>query len=428
MVKTTYVIRDGKKYPLYDQSIWDKKPLVVPTIPNVSKYIARINQLKAELAAEKVSRDNWKDKFENAEIKPVDLPANWRTELARITELEKRPDIPISKSDWENDWSKRPTLTDYNNLLANQKPNDLPDNWKELSNKITKLQGEKQQIIKERDNLKLQLTQKENQLEKTIQAFTEKEQTKHQEYLNILTKKDQDWETKLEQALKKPPTATIGTQTDITIPPTDQWETDLEKYKQDIQKKQQKVSKLQTKLANLRQEIKDLQEQAKEGDLNEVEKELLETAEMPIGTDRSFFGDSKKMIEPKELKKMLQGDKWNQLRADYQAIKKRLIDLADKELEVQQNQQTITELTQKKDQLQKDLDLATKTKEELAEELQKEKGWWDKWKGLYHLSIVNGDLKNIVKIANEKLVSPHNLLNLDKIVKKEILEEKIKFF
>ncbi|CAG8440409.1 11904_t:CDS:2 [Cetraspora pellucida] len=113
---------------------------------------------------------------------------------------------------------------------------------------------------------------------------------------------------------------------------------------------------------------KDLEEKLKEGGLNEVERELLEIAEMPIGTDRSFFGDSKKMIEPKELKKMLQ--------ADYQAIKKRLIDLADKELEVQQNQQKITELTQKRDQLQKDLDLATKTKEELAEELQKEKGWW----------------------------------------------------
>ncbi|CAG8440298.1 11903_t:CDS:2 [Cetraspora pellucida] len=146
MVKTTYVIRDGKK-------------LVVPAIPNVSKYITLINQLKAELEAEKVSRDNWKDKFENAEIKLVDLPANWRTELVRITDLEKRPDIPISKK---------------------------------LNNKITKLQGEKQQIIKERDNYKTQLTQKENQLEQTIKDFQEKEKTKHQEYLNILTKKDQD--------------------------------------------------------------------------------------------------------------------------------------------------------------------------------------------------------------------------------------------
>ncbi|CAG8539956.1 17039_t:CDS:2 [Racocetra persica] len=123
MVKTTYVIRD------------------------------------AELEVEKASRDNWKAKFENAEIKPVDLPDNWRTELARITDLEKRPDIPISKK---------------------------------LNNEITKLQGEKQQIIKERDNLKLQLTQKENQLEQTIKDFQKKEKTKHQEYLNILTKKDQD--------------------------------------------------------------------------------------------------------------------------------------------------------------------------------------------------------------------------------------------
>ncbi|CAG8631099.1 5286_t:CDS:2 [Racocetra persica] len=147
MVKTTYVIRD------------DEKLLVVPAIPNVSKYIARINQLKAELEAEKASRDNWKTKFENAEIKPADLPANWRTELARITDLEKRPDIPISKK---------------------------------LSNEITKLKGEKQQIIKERDNYKTQLTQKENQLEQTIKDFQEKEKTKHQEYLQLLTKKDKD--------------------------------------------------------------------------------------------------------------------------------------------------------------------------------------------------------------------------------------------
>ncbi|CAG8854320.1 6607_t:CDS:2, partial [Gigaspora margarita] len=32
-----------------------------------------------------------------------------------------------------------------------------------------------------------------------------------------------------------------------------------------------------------------------------------------------------------------------------------------------------------KTELQTKLDLATKTKEELAEELQKEKGWWDEW-------------------------------------------------
>ncbi|CAG8820553.1 7116_t:CDS:1, partial [Racocetra persica] len=50
-----------------------------------------------------------------------------------------------------------------------------------------------------------------------------------------------------------------------------------------------------------------------------------------------------------------------------------LIDLADKELEVKGNQQTIKDLTQKKDDLQIQLDLATKTKEQLAQELAKEK-------------------------------------------------------
>ncbi|CAG8820897.1 16570_t:CDS:2, partial [Racocetra fulgida] len=39
----------------------------------------------------------------------------------------------------------------------------------------------------------------------------------------------------------------------------------------------------------------------------------------------------------------------------------------------------VNTLTQKKNELQIQLDLATKTKEELAEELQKEKGWWGKW-------------------------------------------------
>ncbi|CFW92976.1 Putative Viral A-type inclusion protein (fragment) [endosymbiont DhMRE of Dentiscutata heterogama] len=270
-------------------------------------------------------------------------------------------------------------------------------------------------------------------------------------------------------AILKKPKREIETQTDITIPPTDQWETDLEKYKQDIQKEQNKVSLLQTKLSNLRQEIKDLQEQSqinliekklltfvrwkdwkssdyqkikqkletgqlayekvdwgqlhspyteirtkllelvnaliegkesqeqlenrnkeleeklKEGGLNEVEKELLKYMVPDWQTTETLTGNLFETPKPdyNQILQELQGEKWNKLREEYENIRQKLIQLAEKELEVQQNQQTITELTQKKDQLQKDLDLATKTKEELAEELAIEKGWWDKW--------INGD-------------------------------------
>ncbi|CAG8822179.1 36709_t:CDS:1 [Racocetra persica] len=85
-------------------------------------------------------------------------------------------------------------LTNHPNSFSKEEiknqPNDTPV-IKALKNNIRT-----SEIIKQKDQeittLKLQLTQKENQLEQTIKDFQEKEKAKHQEYLNILTKKDQD--------------------------------------------------------------------------------------------------------------------------------------------------------------------------------------------------------------------------------------------
>ncbi|CAG8824283.1 4981_t:CDS:1, partial [Racocetra fulgida] len=135
------------------------------------------------------------------------------------------------------------------------------------------------EIIKQKDQeitaLKLQLTQKENQLEKTIKEFQEKEKTKHQEYLNILTKKDQDWETKLEQALKKPATAEMGTQTDIKRGEIEKMEQSIVKYQEQITQEQNKVQEKESELVDLREDIKDLQEKVKDKDTNEDEKKIL---------------------------------------------------------------------------------------------------------------------------------------------------------
>ncbi|KLL04538.1 MAG: hypothetical protein MRERV_19c026 [Mycoplasmataceae bacterium RV_VA103A] len=118
---------------------------------------------------------------------------------------------------------------------------------------------------------------------------------------------------------------------------------------------------------------KDLEEKLKDLEPNEAEKELLEIAKKPIAismmTDEEYF-------TPEEIKDKLQtlwGSKWSKLRKDYKDIRNKLIDLADQELEIEQNQQTITTLTKNKEQLQTQLDLATKTKEELAKELEIEK-------------------------------------------------------
>lgn len=91
---------------------------------------------------------------------PTDLPANWKSELARIPQLEQdlaisqanekpadlptnwkeyltRPNIPISELDWKNDYSQRPNRTmhvanemEITNLKAKlARIRDLKPNW-----------------------------------------------------------------------------------------------------------------------------------------------------------------------------------------------------------------------------------------------------------------------------------------------------------
>ncbi|CFW93404.1 protein of unknown function [endosymbiont DhMRE of Dentiscutata heterogama] len=356
-----------------------------------------------------------------------------------------------------------------------------------------------QEVIKEIDNIKLQLTQKENQLEQTIKDFQEKEQTQKQQYLQLLTKKDQDWETKLEQALKKPATAEMGTQTDLTGEDIKKMEADITKYQQELTEEQNKVSLLQTKLANLRQEIgtlknqvtdnpteqqllkhvnwkdwkpdeyqtikneleagwedvsgkqwyweelrhpymeirtkllelvnsliegkesqeqlenrnKDLEEKLKEGDLNEEEKELMEIIEK----EEEEVNDYDQI-----LKELGTGNKWDKLRGEYKRVRLLFLEQIARAKEQLKSQQTITELTQKKNELQTQLDLATKTKEELAAELALEKGWVDKWK--------NDEDKNNTGFFNflmNKNLSPQSSLFLFS-AKKNMLEYAVLYY
>ncbi|CAG8449537.1 17233_t:CDS:2, partial [Racocetra fulgida] len=174
----------------------------------------------------------------------------------------------------------------------------------------------------------------------------------------------------------KPVMVEVGTQTDLTAKQITQMELDITKYQQNIQKEKNKVNGLYTKLSNLRQEIKDLQDQTK---LNPAEQEL------------SKYGkENKEQLEKrnKELEEKLKegdlNDKEKELighlkeEKDWK-IRKKFIQICQSEIEKKEQEQTITDLTKKKNELQTQLDLATKTKEELAEELALEKGWWDKW-------------------------------------------------
>ncbi|CAG8855448.1 18641_t:CDS:2, partial [Gigaspora margarita] len=166
----------------------------------------------------------------------------------------------MPKEDWENDeglnnWAEEDNLRTEKDELSVKLDNlaRLNENV-QLTHKTvyavlgqfsqeTSLLKRTQKVTEDLKQYKLQLAQKESQLEQTIKDFQTKEQAQKQEYLQLLTKKDQDWESKLEEKLKKPPTVTVGTQTDLTIPKenTRIWlEKDIAKHETDIQIEQQK--------------------------------------------------------------------------------------------------------------------------------------------------------------------------------------------
>jgi len=127
---------DAEKQKNDSHTCSDSKPADLPD--NWKTELARISQLEKELALAKVNQA------------PADLPTDWKTKLAQISQLVKdlaiaranqkpanlpsnwqdyltRPNIPITEAEWKNDWSKRSkgsTLTseqsaklnDYDNL------------------------------------------------------------------------------------------------------------------------------------------------------------------------------------------------------------------------------------------------------------------------------------------------------------------------
>jgi hypothetical protein len=70
-------------------------------------------------------KNEWKTKYEKADLKPVNLPDDWETKLKEWKEFGQRPNL---------------TTAEYNNLLNNQKPTDLPLNWKSELNRIPNLE------------------------------------------------------------------------------------------------------------------------------------------------------------------------------------------------------------------------------------------------------------------------------------------------
>ncbi|CAG8453390.1 3899_t:CDS:2 [Ambispora gerdemannii] len=158
---------------------------------------------------------------------------------------------------------------------------------------------------------------------------------------------------KLEKVARKliPPMMDVGTQTDLTAEQITQMEKDITKYQQDIQTEQDKVNFLTNQITNLQGEIKNLQEQVKSLEPNKAKKELFYLVEKGVATPLAGT------ILPDELLERLQNEK----------------------LERRSLQTKITNLEKDKNELRTQLDLATKTKEELSKELQKEKGWWESW-------------------------------------------------
>ncbi|CAG8451791.1 7336_t:CDS:2 [Scutellospora calospora] len=161
----------------------------------------------------------------------------------------------------------------------------------------------------------------------------------------------------------KPEMKSVWVQTELTAEQIKQMEQSIIKYQNDIQKEQNKVQQKETELVNLRQQIQDLQTQTQpiKRELEALGKEGKETREQLEQSNKDLEGKVKD-LEPNEAEKELL-DKIGD--ANPTTIK----NLLEKLQELLQNQQKISELTKKRDELQTQLDLATKTKEELATEL-----------------------------------------------------------
>ncbi|CAG8787622.1 7098_t:CDS:1, partial [Cetraspora pellucida] len=133
------------------------------------------------------------------------------------------------------------------------------------------------------------------------------------------------------QALKKPPTATIGTQTDLTAEQIKQMEQELEYQRKLLYQGVLEITRLEKELSKTKEEqtknnekLKELTEKVKNLTPNMVEKRLLMTFdtvkfENLLGTDLSILKESKDFFETGKTSQREQD--WNELSKDYKNIK-----------------------------------------------------------------------------------------------------------
>ncbi|MCE8163692.1 MAG: hypothetical protein I3273_03750 [Candidatus Moeniiplasma glomeromycotorum] len=90
----------------YNKVLENQKPENLPS--DWEKQIADKDKYLREL-------EGWKNNFSNQS------PEEVKINLDRIPELEKRPDIPITKKEWEDDYSKRPTQAQLDQEVQKEK-------------------------------------------------------------------------------------------------------------------------------------------------------------------------------------------------------------------------------------------------------------------------------------------------------------------
>jgi len=241
-----------------------------------------------------------------------------------------------------------------------------------------KAAGEKiDKLTQEVEKLKQQLVQKENQLEQTIKNFQEKEQIKHQECLELLTKKEQDWETKLKENLKKPPVVEIGTQTDLTAEQITQMEKDLENYRDLLYKGSLEIDRLEKELVEISKKKDELSTEEPSNESEEAVKKIFEFVfededkKMTLNEKERFvewlfkdMGEAVYKINNEEFKRPKLGEIRNIFSFSLNFISEKLIG----KILLEKEQEKLNKITTKLTDLQTQYDMEVRSKEELVKE------------------------------------------------------------
>ncbi|CAG8471971.1 33644_t:CDS:2 [Gigaspora margarita] len=309
-----------------------------------------------------------------------------------------------------------------------------------LENKIKQTISTFKDEIIHYQQVKIELEEQINLLETELKG----EKQMNESQIKVYQQKINALKTIISKSWENKPKREIEVQTDLTIPKenTRIWlEKDIAKHEADIQKEQDKVSKLQNKLSNLREDLKNLKTTELETgqtafgnqwDYQQLRPPYIEVRNKLLELVQSLIEgkETQEQLEKrnKELEEKLKVGDLNAeekklmklLRPDYENIRQKLIQLCQAELEKDKLQSQIQTLTQAKTELQTKLDLATKTKEELAQEkqvinnelsltkkeLQKEKGWWDEMEKekIYPLTLKEEALGKIIPYAENTVI------------------------